>query len=212
MATISDTDASLARLMGGVMRQVLEDWEGMIGLSISIDRLAGARWNAAEDLVHHLKGRCVAVQTCMLGNSEGTLFFLFPHRMAAELIGSMLMLPADKVEDQKTKPLAEDGLEVFNEIANLLCGSANAYLSDRNGNFKVSQAVDHLHVHASISKSDETVALFPEGELVATFQAVTLESHTHTILQVLTPDLAEGLSKLKPAQQDANLGSTDEDD
>ncbi len=166
------------------IRRVFTDWEEMVNADISLKGSKAQEATGQAGIPSPSERMNLFVETQVEGAHEDIMFFVFPIELGMRLIGSMIMLPEDVIQEKMAEPLSKNDLDAFKELANLMCGSSNNAFQSLGIPMRVSQSVNHLSVHSQ-AKGEAVPSSVPDSELLILDHQVQAKGEAYSLLQVL---------------------------
>lgn len=183
------------RLSEKSMQQVFSDWETLVGFQAKATDHQVQQVESKDDLLamfdapHHI----ISTQIEGPGDCNGPTFFLFPNTLVVEVIADLLMIPEAARESKAVNGLDADDLEGFQEMANLLCGSANQVFMKLRQHLRISQSVDDLKVTGS--QNEGYTDHIPEGQWIYIGMQVNVGEKSYDMIQAIPLRLAIQLTQ-----------------
>ncbi|MBX3461824.1 MAG: hypothetical protein KF830_01520 [Planctomycetes bacterium] len=174
-------------------RQALADWAQMGSIATEVVDAKVANVPKRAQLLAAIQGPVALVTTRVEGRCEGPCFFVFPMALAAQAVGRFVMLPESEIQAKAAAGLDASGLEVFRELANLLCGSSNNVLARTTQGLRLSQSVDALRVATGVPDLGSCLDALPDGEFAGVAVTVRAEGATFVLHQLLPLGLARSM-------------------
>nr|WP_320050064.1 hypothetical protein [uncultured Desulfuromonas sp.] len=110
------------RTLKASLTQCAEEVGGMLGLELELENLT-TRYVSKEEYFSRPGKKAISAEMLITGDSEGTGHFITELRDAIYFGGTMIMLPADEIENHiKSGELGEDLEDAFGEVANIISG------------------------------------------------------------------------------------------
>ena len=178
------------------MTQVYADWEMMTGATLSPKAASATVVDRPKYLGAGLVKACVLARTQVLGRCEGPLLFLFPTTIAARIVGHLVMLPPEVIDEKEDDELSDSDVEAFQEMVNLMCGSTNNVYQERWKDLRVSQDVAHLQVELHTPGDASTFRELPDGPMALVRIAVEMDGKSFPTALALPLDLALEIGEL----------------
>ncbi|MEM8712216.1 MAG: hypothetical protein AAGG01_14800 [Planctomycetota bacterium] len=195
------TIVKLRELFGNLsprgMEQVFTDWEMLFGFGAKTECEPIAIAGSVEEIKDEIGEQHIVIETQIEKNEIGfgPIYFGFPNSMVMEIIGEVLMIPADVREEKARSGLSKNDIETFQEMANLLCGSWNRVFQDLERNLRISQSVEDLKVSPTVGSKNALVERIPEGRLAWVRSQVVTESATFPALIALPFEVALAIAE-----------------
>ncbi len=145
-----DAQSQLWLLFCDAFQAISNDLEALLQIKVKMAPKPFADGQAA--VIKTFRGPGVAATTVIeAGVPTGrplryTTRFVFKNADAMTMIGSVVLLPKEVLEERRKFPPNERELDEFREIANQICGSANRAFDQIGKHLRVSQSTDHLKV------------------------------------------------------------------
>lgn len=195
------TIVKLRELFGNLsprgMEQVFTDWEMLFGFGAKTECEPVAIAGSVKEIKDEIGEQHIVIETQIEKNEVGfgPIYFGFPNSMVMEIIGEVLMIPADVREEKARSGLSKNDIETFQEMANLLCGSWNRVFQDLERNLRISQSVEDLKVSPTVGSKNALVERIPEGRLAWVRSEIVTEDATFPALIALPFEVALAIAE-----------------
>jgi chemotaxis protein CheY-P-specific phosphatase CheC len=114
--------ATADRTLKASLTQCAEEVGGMLGLELELENLS-TRYVSKEEYFSRPGKKAIAAEMLITGDGEGSGYFITEVRDAIYFGGTMIMLPAEEIENHiKSGELGEELEDAFGEVANIISG------------------------------------------------------------------------------------------
>ena len=167
-----------------------EEIGALLGQPLQCDDIQLVMTTKADFFSDHCIDKSVLTHMKVTGDREGLGFMVVQIPDAVVLGGTLIMLPEDQIEEQKSSGTLEGEIEdAFGEIANILSGSLTQTFLDRYPNqlrFIKTEAETIVPTKVDV-ESDQP---FPDGKYYLASFAIHLEGHElHRILLIFPAEV-----------------------
>ncbi len=170
--------------------QVGEEIGALLGQSLKCDDIQLVMTSKSDLFSNHCVEKSILTHMQVTGDREGLGFMIAQVPDAVVLGGTLIMLPADQIQEQKQTGQFDGDIEdAYGEIANILSGSLTQVFLDRYPKqLRFIKTDSETIVPTKIDPASEQP--FPEGNYYLASFAVQMEDHElHRILLVFPAEI-----------------------
>lgn len=151
------------RVLKAAMQQCAEEIGSMLGIELEIDGLS-TRYTSKKEFFAKPGKKSIATEMLVSGDNEGVAYFLTDLKDAIYLAGTMIMLPADEMEQHiRAGEFGEDEADAFGEVANIVSGGLVQNFDEMYPRqFHLKKGKQELFTPTKVQPDDPTP--FPPGE------------------------------------------------
>ncbi|OQY19115.1 MAG: hypothetical protein B6I36_05165 [Desulfobacteraceae bacterium 4572_35.1] len=110
------------RVLRAAIQQCAEEVGAMLGIEMEVEGVS-TRYTSKKEFFAKPGKKTIATEMVVSGDANGTAYFLTDLKDAIYLAGTMIMLPADEMEQHiRAGDFGEDEADAFSEIINIVSG------------------------------------------------------------------------------------------
>ncbi|MEA3363397.1 MAG: hypothetical protein U9Q61_09065 [Thermodesulfobacteriota bacterium] len=207
--SFADAKKLIDVVFNATIGQVSEEVGALLGQSLKCDDIQLVMTSKADFFSNHCIEKSVLTQMKVTGDREGLGFMVAQVPDAVVLGGTLIMLPEDQIQEQKSKNQFDGDVEdAYGEVANILSGSLTQVFLDRYPKqLRFIKTETETIVPTKIDPASDQP--FPEGNYyLASFEIQMEGQELHRVLLIFPAEIFdldnEPAAESTQAQQSAS--------